>query len=73
VEKQTEKLLRTLAQNAPLSLRATKKILSRLGATLTSEEHATFTAERLEISRSSDLQEGLKAFFEKRVPNFTGS
>jgi enoyl-CoA hydratase/carnithine racemase len=70
---ETEALVRQIADHAPLSLRAMKAMLSALGSTFSSEESERFDRERLEISRSQDMREGLRAFFERRTPVFTGA
>jgi enoyl-CoA hydratase/carnithine racemase len=68
----TDHVVQALAQNAPLALQAMKRILASLAPTLTAEQHATFDAERLQVSRSEDLREGLQAFFDRRPPVFRG-
>jgi enoyl-CoA hydratase len=68
-----EEIVRQIASNAPLSLRAMKSLFSRFGQRLGLEEHAHFDAERIRISRSEDMREGLQAFFERRVPRFIGA
>ena len=69
----TDALVRAIAANAPLSLRAMKAMLSALGATFQPEEIDRFDRQRLAISRSEDMREGLRAFFERRPPQFTGA
>lgn len=70
---QTEAIVRQIADNAPLSLRAMKAMLASLGSTFQPHELERFDAERVEISRSQDMREGLQAFFERRRPTFTGA
>jgi len=70
---ETEGIVRMIADNAPLSLRAMKAMLSALGPTFGPGEIERFDKERLEISRSQDMREGLRAFFERRPPVFTGA
>jgi enoyl-CoA hydratase len=72
LEAQTEAMLRQIAANAPLSLRAMKGMLAALGSTFGADEVERFDAERLAVSRSQDMREGLQAFFERRPPRFTG-
>jgi enoyl-CoA hydratase len=72
LEAQTEAIARQIAANAPLSLRAMKAMLSPLAPTFRPDEIERFDTERLAVSRSQDMKEGLQAFFERRPPRFTG-
>jgi enoyl-CoA hydratase len=65
-------LVRRIAQNAPLSLRTMKRMLDQLSPALTAEERAPLEAERLRVSTSEDMREGLRAFFERRPAVFRG-
>ena len=49
---------------------AMKSLFARFGQRLGREDHAHFDAERIRISRSEDMREGLQAFFERRSPRF---
>jgi len=73
LEAQTEAIVRQIADNAPLSLRAMKAMLAALGSTFQPDDLERFDTERLAISRSQDMREGLQAFFERRAPRFTGA
>jgi enoyl-CoA hydratase/carnithine racemase len=73
LEAQTNALVRRLADNAPLSLRAMKAMLAALVPTFQPRDLERFDAERMAISRSQDMREGLQAFFQRRPPRFTGS
>jgi enoyl-CoA hydratase/carnithine racemase len=73
LEAQTESLVLQIAANAPLSLRAMKAMLAALGSTFLSRDLERFDAERVAISRSQDMREGLQAFFQRRPPKFTGA
>lgn len=67
---ETESFARTLAENSPLSLKATKQMI----------EHSTAPSADVyrgapwygEVFKSRDFQEGLEAFFAKRKPVFRG-
>ena len=73
LEAQTEAIVRRIAGNAPLSLRAMKAMLAALGSTFQPRDVERFDAERVAISRSQDMREGLQAFFQRRPPRFTGA
>jgi enoyl-CoA hydratase/carnithine racemase len=65
-----EDLAMTLAENAPLTLKATKQMIESL--TGPSSDVRRGADWYREIFRSSDFQEGLDAFFAKRKPEFHG-
>jgi enoyl-CoA hydratase len=73
LDMQTEAIVRRIASNAPLSLRAMKGMLAALGSTFQPRDVERFDAERVAISRSQDMREGLQAFFQRRPPRFTGA
>jgi enoyl-CoA hydratase/carnithine racemase len=73
LEAQTEAIVRLIGTNAPLSLRAMKAMLAALGPTFRPDDLERFDAERVAISRSEDMREGLRAFFERRPATFTGA
>ena len=70
---EVEKLLAELTKNSPLGLRWIKKLINDgleqpIDTALRSETNAFES-----YVHSHDIREGLNAFEEKRVPNFTGS
>lgn len=65
-----DELAATLAANAPLTLKATKKIIEAM--TAPSSDVRSGAAWYEEIFRSRDFKEGLDAFLNKRKPEFTG-
>jgi enoyl-CoA hydratase/carnithine racemase len=65
-------LARTIAENAPLAVRATKAAIRR-GLALTVREAAREEAvAQAETLASDDCREGIAALLEKRTPSFTG-
>jgi enoyl-CoA hydratase/carnithine racemase len=72
LESTTNALVQSISKNAPLSLRAMKRVLDGFAPRLSEEAQATLDAERLQISCSEDMREGLLAFFERRAPVFRG-
>lgn len=72
LEKQTRALAEEIAANAPLAVRASKRMM-RAGQ---SEEFANHVhhvfLELLPLFRTQDFQEGMRSFLEKRPPTFTG-
>ena len=67
-------LAREIAANSPMAVRGTKYIL-RKSENLTEEQSLTLNGmfTLMTSLQSNDLQEGIKAFAERRAPKFTGS
>ena len=67
-------LANEIASNSPMAVRGTKFIL-RQSQNMTDEQslllNGMFTM--MTSLQSNDLQEGIKAFAERRAPKFTGS
>ena len=69
LEKRAEELARTVAGNAPLTLRSTKEGLRRIQRTLSREEAQDLL---LMCYMSEDFREGMDAFLNKRPPQWKG-
>jgi enoyl-CoA hydratase/carnithine racemase len=74
VEGVAESLADEIAANAPLSVRATKDVLAHMlaSAPLSVSARHDATAAVRRANNSADLQEGQRAFLEKRPPRFEG-
>ena len=70
LDKLTREYCEAIAANAPLTMRAAKRIIGEVGTTQYDE--AMCTALVKECFDSADYTEGRKAFMEKRKPVFKG-
>jgi len=70
----TYEMAAAIASNSPLSIAVIKEQLNIMGAArpINSEFYEMIDELRQKAYSSKDYQEGLKAFFEKRPPRFTG-
>ena len=66
-------ILKTLSENAPLSIANSKTIIEEFVKASDEPDHARMKASIERCRGSSDAQEGRRAFMEKRKPNFGGS
>jgi enoyl-CoA hydratase/carnithine racemase len=70
--KETRALAEEIAANAPLAVQAAKRMM-RMGQTQAFDEHVHHVyLQLLPLFRSADFQEGMRAFLEKRKPEFQG-
>jgi enoyl-CoA hydratase len=72
LEGYVEDVLRTLGENAPLSIANTKTILEEYVKSQGAPDAARMRAAMERCARSEDYQEGRRAFMEKRKPAFRG-
>jgi enoyl-CoA hydratase/carnithine racemase len=72
LERVTYDYLKTVADNAPLSVRGAKATVQRYLEGLDAERRAQLRAMARETYESEDYAEGTRAFLEKRPPRFVG-
>jgi len=65
-------ILKTLCENAPLSIANSKTIIEEYVKAAGQPDHARMDAAIDRCARSADYEEGRKAFMEKRKPRFQG-
>jgi len=72
LEAATRALAAEIAANAPLSLRTMKAAINEANGFRNPQPSSALAAQAAHTRRSEDLQEGLRAVFEKRRANFHG-
>jgi enoyl-CoA hydratase/carnithine racemase len=72
IDRAAGELARTIAANAPLSLRGMKRTILRAVAAREGIDHADLDALAAQARRSRDAKEGVRAMLEKRTPDFRG-
>jgi enoyl-CoA hydratase/carnithine racemase len=72
LEAYTDEYLRTVAANAPLSVRGTKAQVQAIFEGITEAHREKLRALGIETFDSEDYKEGTRAFLEKRPPRFQG-
>ena len=71
LDAETEKIVRRLTRSAPYGLAGAKALINQSYENSLKEQLAAESRYFSEASRTSDFQEGVRAFIEKRRPEFT--
>ena len=70
LEKETEKIVAAVLQNAPSALANTKKLIEELWSSSVQEDVERALRHHMEARESAEAREGIAAFLEKRAPNW---
>ena len=73
VESETDKIIATLCENAPLSIANSKTIIEEYIKSSGGPDLGRMKAAIDRCAKSQDYQEGRRAFMEKRKPRFRGA
>lgn len=70
LEKETEKIMAAVLQNAPVALTNTKKLIEELWSSSVKEDVERALRHHMEARESAEAREGIAAFLEKRAPKW---
>lgn len=70
LEKETEKIMAAVLQNAPVALSNTKKLIEELWSSSVKEDVERALRHHMEARESAEAREGIAAFLEKRAPKW---
>jgi enoyl-CoA hydratase/carnithine racemase len=72
LDEAVQKLADEICENAPAAIRMGLEAFDALRAIPAHEAHAYLRSQLTALLKTADSQEGIKAFMEKRKPNWTG-
>jgi methylglutaconyl-CoA hydratase len=71
LEKETQKIVASILQNAPGALTNTKRLIEELWSSSVKEDVERALRHHMQARESDEAREGISAFLEKRPPNWT--
>ncbi len=71
LEKETQRIVAAILQNAPVALANTKRLIEQLWSSSVKEDVERALRHHMEARESAEAKEGIAAFLEKRAPNWT--
>jgi methylglutaconyl-CoA hydratase len=71
LENETQKIVAAILQNAPVALANTKGLIEELWSSSVKEDVDLALRHHMEARESAEAKEGITAFLEKRLPNWT--
>lgn len=71
LEKETQKIVDAVLQNAPVALANTKRLIEELWSSSVKDDVESALRHHMAARESAEAKEGIAAFLEKRAPNWT--